>query len=301
MPPDPPAPQLSTAEAAAALGVSISTVKRWVDEGLLKAHRTAGGHRKLLRADVLAFARAAQLPEAAVADLELAPATREPRQASAALYRSLVSGDGERVRGLIFGLHAGGMRLETLADDVIAPAMRRLGHEWETDQIDVWREHRGTELCVAALHALRSELPSSASRRPLALGAAPEGDFYQLPTLLAQLVLMESGWTAVNLGPNTPFAGLERALVELRPRLIWLSVSYLADVARFVREYRTFYETVARTGTAVALGGQALGAIRAEIPYTTFGDGLSQLAAFARQLAPPPAPPRRGRPPGDGR
>ena len=102
--------------AAEALGVSISTVKRWVDEGLLKAHRTAGGHRKLLRADVLAFARSAQLPEARVADLELTPATREPRQASAALYRALVSGDGDRVRSLIGGLHNGGMRLETLPD-----------------------------------------------------------------------------------------------------------------------------------------------------------------------------------------
>ena len=298
MPQDPAASQLSTAEAAALLGVSVSTVKRWVDEGLLTAHRTAGGHRKLLRADVLAFARAAKLPSSTVADLELSPAALEPRQATAALHRALVSGDGERVRGLLFGLQKAGVRLETLADDVVAPAMRRLGHDWETDQIDVWREHRGTELCVAALHALRSAMQRPEdSRRPLALGAAPEGDFYQLPTLLAQLVLMDTGWTAVNLGPNTPFASLEKAVAELRPRLIWLSVTYLVEAARFVREYRAFYEMATAAGTAVALGGQGLGAIRGQVPYTTYGDGLSQLAAFARVLAPPPTPPRRGRPP----
>ena len=40
-----------------ALGVSESSVKRWVDGGDLVAQRTAGGHRRIARGEALRFAR----------------------------------------------------------------------------------------------------------------------------------------------------------------------------------------------------------------------------------------------------
>src|SRR6185295_4690535 len=97
---------------------------------------------------------------------------------------------------------------------------------WEAARIDVWQEHRGTQLLAAALYDLKGELEARSERsRPVAVGGAPEGDPYLLSTLLAQLVLLDAGWEAVNLGPNTPLASLTKAMRALRPRLVWLSVS----------------------------------------------------------------------------
>ena len=42
----------TTREAAALLGVSVGTVQQWADKGLLKAGKSAGGHRRVLRDSV---------------------------------------------------------------------------------------------------------------------------------------------------------------------------------------------------------------------------------------------------------
>lgn len=293
---------LSTLQTAEALGVSVSTVKRWVDEGVLPAHRTAGGHRKLLRAEVLALARQGDLPRGDLAAASLVPA-KDPavdlEAAAGGLGKALLEGNGAEVSAIIHHTYRSGVAVEMLADRLIAPALAKVGHDWETARIDVWQEHRGTQFCAAALYDLKQALEGRAERnRPVAVGAAPEGDPYLLPTLLAQSVLLDAGWEAVNLGPNTPLPSLMKSLEVLRPRLLWLSVSYLESTAAFIQAYRQLYRVAERQGVAVAVGGRALGgAIRSAIPYTTHGDGLSHLAAFARTLHARPKPPRRGRPP----
>lgn len=287
---------LSTAEAAATLAVSVSTVKRWVDEKVLPAHVTAGGHRKLLRSEVMALARRGDLP---AGDPPPPGKAGDPEAAATALGDALAAGDSRTARAVIRRTYEAGLPIESLADQVIAPAMARIGHEWELEKLDVWQEHRGTEICVGAMQELLGQLEFRAEQnRPVAVGCAPEGDPYVLPSRLAQFVLLDSGWDAVNLGPNTPLASLSKAVRELRPRLVWLSISHLEDAAAFTEAYRKFYAVAERQGVAVAIGGSGLPAeVRSPLSYTTHGDGLTHLAAFARTLHPRPRRPRRGRPP----
>ncbi len=296
-----PEQYISTAHTARALGVSVSTVKRWVDEGVLPAQKTAGGHRKLLRAEVLSLARKGELPHQDLAELVLGPNRKQVLDLAAlrhALLAALSRGDAAEVNALIRRAYRGGLPLETLADRVISPAMEAVGHDWETAKIDVWHEHRGTLLCAAALFDLQAELSRRAERqRPVAFGGAPEGDPYLLASLLAQLSLLDAGWEAVDLGPNTPLASFVNATHELRPKLIWLSVSHLTDAAGFVRDYSTLQRAAAKYGAAIAVGGRALiEPIRSQLLYTSHGDGLMHLVAFARTIHPRPARPRRGRP-----
>ena len=43
---------LSSREAASALGVAVSTIQLWTNNGLLSAWTTAGGHRRILASSV---------------------------------------------------------------------------------------------------------------------------------------------------------------------------------------------------------------------------------------------------------
>jgi excisionase family DNA binding protein len=292
---------VSTAQVASALGVSVTTIKRWVDEGILPAYKTPGGHRKLLLPDVLRIVRQEGFPHLDLSHLGPANAGEagDPQALSLQLCTALRQGDERAVRAVLHGAYQAGMAVEVLADAVVAPAMRRLGHDWEKGRIDVFHEHRGTQLCAAALFELKGQLDLCADgERPVALGGGPERDPYLLANLLAQMVLFDAGWQAINLGPNTPLASFRKALTDFHPRLLWLSVSHLEDQEAFLRQYRELYEEAVQAGAAVAVGGRALAEhVRAGIPYTTFGDGLTHLAAFAGTLHPRPRRPRRGRPP----
>lgn len=298
-----PEPQyVSTISASQALGVSVSTVKRWVDEGILPAHKTAGGHRKLLVSDLLRVARESGLPHVDLSQLVTErPAARSVaglEQLASDLYHALRENDLTRARAIVLATVRQGTPIATLADAVIGPVMHRIGQDWETGRIGVMHEHRATQSITSILYELKATIEMSAvAHRPTAVGGAPERDESLLPTLLVQMVLLDLGWNAVNLGPNTPVGSFIQAFDEYEPRICWVSVCHLANPEQFVMDYRTLYVEAEKRGIAVAIGGYAFNeSLRTRLPYTTYGDGLTQLAAFARTVSPRPKRPKRGRP-----
>lgn len=280
---------LRTKQVGELLGLSDSTVKRLVNSGALKAVRTQGGHRLVPESEVRSYLDRLER-EAGIRGLAGSGAGGSGASlpfAEHALLTALIAGDAATARGLIGRAYGAGGAAPRLADELIRPVMHRIGHAWELKEIDIYEEHRATRIVESALMELIRRSPPPGPSAPLALGAAPEGDLYTLSGLLGELGLRELGWDVVNLGPNLPLASFGRAVRVHQPRLAWLSVHHLPDPERFCADYRLFYESASRTGTAIALGGPALSAeLRARLVAASFGDRMAHLCEFARRLVP---------------
>lgn len=66
----------TTREAASLLGVSVGTVQLWVENGLLQAWKTTGGHRRVLRDSLERLLHNKAVKTSADADAPLAPLPR---------------------------------------------------------------------------------------------------------------------------------------------------------------------------------------------------------------------------------
>ncbi|GAC1474076.1 MAG: excisionase family DNA-binding protein [Isosphaeraceae bacterium] len=286
----PPERYLRTQQVAETLQVSVSTIKRWVDAGAIRATRTVGKHRLIPLEEVIRLAGDLGLPREGLEGLfperqqggEIDDRDRE------ALAESLRLGDAGRARRVIRSVVASGCGAVALADWLIRPVMERIGQSWMVGTLDVYQEHQASQIVASVVTELNERLARGARNSgPLALGAATEGDPYSLPLLLSELALRELGWEVRNLGVNLPLRSLANAALHYRPRLIFLSVNHLEDATRFIEEYRWFQQATTFAGAAVVVGGRALGhELRSGLVHASFADRMVHLVEFVRRLAP---------------
>jgi excisionase family DNA binding protein len=288
---DAPERDLSPRQVAEAIGVSESSLKRWCDSGLIPTRRTAGGHRRVPLAGVVAFLRERGFDPKRPDLLGLpAGAHRDRRQLSELEGRAgaaLSAGDGAEFGSLLLGLYLGGRSIAELADKLLAPAFGSLGTSWQHGQLEVYQERRAVELTLKTLHDLSRVLPTPSQQAPLALVSTLEGDPYTLGVAVVELVLHDAGWRTTQLGSGNPASSLCAAIDDLCPRLLCVSVSALSDPSKFTSDCNTLYEHSRSRGTALALGGRAITEeLRARVRYSAYCESMTALVGFAESLWP---------------
>ncbi|MEM7049813.1 MAG: B12-binding domain-containing protein [Acidobacteriota bacterium] len=284
---------LSPRDLAHAIGVSESSIKRWTDDGLIEATRTAGGHRRIPIPEAIRFIRQTGTEVArpqllGLEELPTASAANGDEPVDDQLFHYLYSGQANQAKGQLVSLYLEGQSIAQIIDGPVKRAMDRIGELWQHAETGVYVEHRATEIITQGIHLLRSLLPEPSSDAMAAIGGTPSGDPYMIPSLAVATLLKAAGFQAINLGPDTPASALIEAVKDVDPKLVWISISFFEEDQHVTRELAILNQELAARGTLLLIGGAKSDRITLPTAPNVFhGQSMGELAAFARGVALP--------------
>ncbi len=256
---------LSTSDFAAAIGVSESSVRRMADSGELQIHRTRGGHRRIPATEAIRYVRENNVTIVRPDLLGIDEAVNQfaDDDFGANLTAALTDGHARSVIGLMQAMYAHGLSIAEICDGPIHQAMTSIGNFWP-DKRAIFIEHRATILCVLALCQIRLSIPDPDANAPTAMGAAPDGDPFLLPSLMVSLVLHECGFDETNLGPNTPIDVLTDVVGDEKPSIVWLAMTNAIRSRVQDREISRLATVITQYGGTFLIGGRSAGTFEGE-------------------------------------
>ena len=276
---------LSPKDLAAAIGVSESSLKRWVDSGRLTVQRTAGGHRRIPLQEAVRFVRAEgyRVQDPTCLGVLCSQHQDEAVELCQAVYEALLAGDATRCRALITTAYLAGASAASLCDGALRTAMGRLGESARLGDEGIAVEHHAASICLQMTEQLRLFQSDPATSAPVAVGGGTGADPCLLPSQMAGVVLAECGYRAINLGPCTSNQVLLCAVEKFRPVLVWRSLIPGDGQQLRLAELRELAERLG--DIPLVVDGRQVGAMaNGAAAHLHVVGSMCELAAFARAL-----------------
>jgi MerR family transcriptional regulator, light-induced transcriptional regulator len=275
------------------IGMSESSLKRWIDSGHLQVTRTVGGHRRISIKEALRFIRSRSLKvrDSSLLKISVNTDSLSGDDCSSLFLHYLKKGMTEEASQLLFNEFIKGATIAELGDGPIKSALQIIALEGDSPNI-ILMEHRATQLCIQIINSLQ-ELAVQEKTFFHAVGGAVSGDIYALPSALVAAVLEENHGTTINLGPNTPISVFREASVLLdqskKPNLVWISISELKNPKELSKELSRFAQECYENKIELIVGGRSVGKLTLEHkPNLTLHASLKsiskQVTAFQKQI-----------------
>lgn len=216
----------SPPDLAPLFGVNVSTIKRWVDRGLLASEMTPGGHRRVRQDQLKDFLR--RYPNYTDRSYvlrrlhkldQVLPAWQEYEAA-------LFARRDQAARAILEQALWRRIPVAKIFDDFIAPTLVSVGAKWSRGEASIYDEHRISFQIRTHIQHLDDLLPDPAPGAPVAVLACAPGDAHELPLQMVGLVLKEAGWIPESTGINTPLSAIREAIDRLHPRVVAITCTF---------------------------------------------------------------------------
>jgi MerR family transcriptional regulator, light-induced transcriptional regulator len=253
-------------QAALRSGVDASLIRAWERRyGITRPERTPGGYRlysdeeiarlRAMRELIERGWSAAQAATAAAAQPSTATAREVSFPASSPAGPDLVAAaaryDLAAVEDALDGLFGRGS-FEAVIDDLVLPAVARLGQAWEDGTIDVGAEHLASSAVLRRLSALFDMAGVAGGGRGVLVGLPP-GSRHELGALAFAVALRRLGVDVLYVGSDVPAASWVAAVAESAAQAAIIGVVTGADVTPAVQVAQALL--AARPDLLLAFGG----------------------------------------------
>jgi len=257
---------LSTRQVAELLGVGEATVKRWADAGEIDCFRTPGGHRKFRLRDVTLFVQKRHYTVGDAFPAQLPPGFDEVTDAVGAVEKIALSGNASALVAQIAALRLRGQELAAIFDEAVAPALVRIGDDWQQCKLSVAEEHVAAQAVIEAISRSQplAEPPGGASRasRGTAVVAAAAGEQHDIAARMAACLLRARGFEVLAPLAATPSTDLADMVVRSRANLVALASTAPADASALQEQIEMAARAARISGGRLVVGGKGMSQLK---------------------------------------
>jgi len=263
---------LNSEEAARILGVNVSSVKRWTDEGKLECIRTIGGHRKFQMQHLTSFVQRNKkhmskiniftIENAEDLEINYYIVKGDFEYLTAYLIEKAIFGKRDEVQNVLTGLHLSQYPLYQIYDRLVTPVLHQIGFRWTEHDLTITEEHIASQIIRDGIIRLQGivRVPREKIGQALCLNLSSE--LHDIALKMVQNILELRGFQTYFTGQKTPYLDLEQILLKIRPDRLYISSTYNEDERLAQLEIEKIFELCVKAKTEVFIGGRAFDHIK---------------------------------------
>lgn len=253
-------------EAAKVLGVNVSTIKRWTDEGKLKCIKSAGGHRKFLISHLADFlenhkekmSKASLFPAESKTDLKVSYYIMKGdfEFLKEHVRKQALLGKRDLVQNTLNGLYLGQYPLYEIYDRLLTPVLHQIGEMWYQGKLSIVEEHIASQTIRDTITRLQGiiRIPAKKTGKAFCLNLSYE--LHDIALKMTDHILEARGYKTFYSGQTTPILKLEHLFEKVRPQRVYISSTLIKDTAVFEEEFRNVCDIGEQFEAQVFIGGQ---------------------------------------------
>lgn len=226
---------LNSKEVANILGINISTLKRWTDNGTIKCKKTPGGHRKFTMQNVREYYKnnkesgknfGAALDTVDHKEIYNFIKNNDFDSLTQRLAETSILSDDLSVNTIIRSSYMSGYPVADIFDKIIEPASDIVENWLNSKSISHIEEYISRKLITRGIETLNQDKPNGTYNGKAALCINFEDDLPDLGIAMSEVVLRHCGYNVFNSGSHAELGSLKTIIKKEK---IDTLVFYLCD------------------------------------------------------------------------